>query len=141
MNRLAQPKHTAWLGTGVLVTSRPSRTRRQSFRCAVQGLRDAWGSEPNLRLQAFASAAVTAGGLLVGLSTPEWLWMTVAVGLVFFTELLNTAIEKLVDLTVGLRPDPLARQVKDVAAGLVLMSCLVAAIIGCLTLLPHLIRR
>jgi diacylglycerol kinase len=54
---------------------------------------------------------------------------------------MNTAIEQTVDLVVGSRQDPLARQVKDVAAGFVLVAAMIAAVIGTLTLVPHLIVR
>ena len=112
-----------------------------AFRCAIRGLADAWRSQPNLRLHAYAGTAVVAAGILCRLSTVEWLWITLAVGLVVFAELMNTAIEQSVDLVVGLRPDPLARQVKDIAAGCVLVAAVLAAIIGGLTFLPHVLAR
>src|SRR3989338_10270277 len=52
-NRLVSYYSTALKGTGLLVTSRriPRRTRMHSLRDALRGLQDAWGSQPNLRLQ------------------------------------------------------------------------------------------
>jgi diacylglycerol kinase (ATP) len=50
---------------------------------------------------------------------------------------MNTAIEQTIDLAVGLAPDPLARQVKDIAAGCVLVAAVMAAVIGVLTFLSH----
>lgn len=95
-------------------------------------------------------------GVWARLPLLEWLWVSFAIGLVIFTELMNTAIEQTVDLVVGLRPacaaqlgtplgaagrpDPLARSVKDVAAGCVLFASLIAALIGCFILGPHLLR-
>jgi undecaprenol kinase len=55
-------------------------------------------------------------------------------------ELLNTAIERLVDLTVGELVDPLARTVKDISAGFVFATCLLAVAIGCFVFLPQLLR-
>ena len=113
------------------------RGRWQAIRCALQGLREAWWSQPNLRLHVMIGGAVTATGLLCRLSLTEWLWVSFAIGLVIFAELMNTAIEQTVDLVVGLHPDPLARQVKDIAAGCVLVAACLAAVIGGLTFLPH----
>jgi len=73
------------------------------------------------------------------LSLREWTWIVVAAGFVLMAELMNTAIERVVDLAVGLRPDPLARQTKDLAAGFVLVASASAAIIGLLIFVPHLV--
>ena len=123
----------------MFVTARPWRpsTRRHVLRRAVQGLRDAWTSQPNLRLHAYVGVCVIALGVWFRLALIEWLWITFAIGLVIFAELMKTAIEQTVDLVVGLSPDPLARQVKDVAVGCVLAAAILAVVIVALTLGPH----
>ena len=141
-NRVSAYYTTALKGTAMLFTSRRAqpRTRRQSFRDAFQGLRDAWGSQPNLRLQVGISLGVIVLGMVVALSLLEWLWVSFAIGLVIFAELMNTAIEQTVDLAVGLAPDSLARQVKDIAAGCVLIAAALAVTIGAFTFTPHLVQ-
>ena len=125
----------------IIRASRPLRWRRVG--CALgeawQGLEGAWRSEPNLRLHAAVSAVVAAGGLLLRFSQHEWLALTLAMGLVIVAELINTVIERTVDLVVGLAPDPLARQIKDLAAGSVLVATLIATLIGLLVLGPRLL--
>ena len=116
---------------------RRRRSLTRSVQCALRGLLDAWESQPNLRMHVYFGSWVVALGVWSRLVLNEWLWITFAIGLVIFAELMNTAIEQTVDLVVGLRPDPMARQVKDVAAGCVLVASLLAAAIGCLTFLPH----
>lgn len=141
-NRIT-PLLTPMKSTGILVTAKPhkARTRRQAVRFALQGLWETWISEPNFRLHiCFGTAAITLG-LWVKLSMAEWLWISFAIGLVIFAELMNTAIEQTVDLVVGLRPDPLARRVKDVSASCVLVAAVLAVVIGSLTFLPHLMIR
>ena len=118
-----------------------ARTRWQAIRCALHGLREAWQTQVNLRFHVRAGVGVVLAGCWMRLSPTEWLWLSFAIGLVIFAELMNTAIEQTVDLVVGLRPDPLARRVKDVAAGCVLASAILAATIGALTFLPHLLYR
>lgn len=138
-NRLPESSPTVLKGTGIRVTSRPYRARRQSFRFALEGLWDAWKTQPNFRLHVYAGTCITVLGWWVRLSIPEWLWVSFAIGLVIFAELMNTAIEQTVDLVVGLRPDPLARRVKDLSAGCVLIAAILAAVIGMLTFLPYLV--
>ena len=120
---------------------RGRRSMVRAVSCALRGLLDAWRTEPNLRLHVYFGTWIVVFGAWLRLSSSEWLWITFAIGLVIFAELMNTAIEQTVDLVVGLRPDPMARQVKDVAAGCVLVASLIAAIIGCLTFLPHVLPR
>ena len=116
-----------------------TRTRAHSLRCALRGLRDAWATQPNLRIHVFVGAGAIALSAWLRLSLLEWLWVSFAVGLVIFAELMNTALEQTVDLVMGLRPDPFARQVKDIAAGFVLVAAVIAAVIGIFTLGPHLL--
>ena len=141
MNRLSSSLPTLD-HTPILIDEQPlrSRTRAQAFRDAFNGLREAWQTQPNLRMHGYAGCCAIALGVLLRLSLVEWLWISFAIGLVVFAELMNTAIEQTVDLVVGLHPDPLARQVKDVAAGCVLVACLIAVVIGGLTFIPHVLR-
>jgi len=135
---------TALKGTAIWVTARRShraRSRWHAVRYALRGLRDAWLTQPNLRIQTVVGVSAVILGLWVHLGLTEWLWISVAIGLVLFAELMNTAIEQTVDLVVGLRSDPLARQVKDIAASFVLVTAVTAVAIGCFTFLPHLVAR
>ena len=61
------------------------------------------------------------------------------IGVVIAAELFNTAIEKLVDL-VSPQQHPVAGQVKDIAAGAVLVCAATAAIIGLIVFIPYLTR-
>ena len=117
------------------------RSTRRAFAVAIRGLWEVWMREPHLRLHTYAAACVIAAGHWCRLSRMEWLWIAFAIGLVLFAEVMNTAIERTVDLAVGLRPDPLARHVKDVAAGCVLIAVSIAVIIGLATFLPHALAR
>lgn len=115
------------------------RSRLESLRHALRGLRKAWRTQPNLRLQASAGSLVVMLGWWCGLTRVEWLWVSFAVGLVLFAELMNTAIEGTVDFVVRGRYDPHARRVKDASAGFVLTAAALAAVIGAFTFLPRLL--
>ena len=124
----------------VMPQRHPHPWRVRSFRlalgCAVRGLTEAWHTQRNLRCHAYAGAGVVVAGAWLRLAAIEWLWVSFAIGLVIFAELMNTAIEQTVDLAVGLSPDPQARHIKDLAAGCVLVAAIVAVVIGVLTLGP-----
>jgi len=86
-------------------------------------------------------AAILAAGLVgwyVELSPAEWTCIVLAIGLVLVTELLNTAIELLVDL-VSPGFNAQAGKIKDVAAGAVLVAAVIAVIAGSIIIIPKLI--
>lgn len=78
------------------------------------------------------------GGFHFQITSTEWCIVLICFGLVLAAEAFNTAIERLVNLV---SPDyhPIAGDVKDVAAGAVLICAIFAAIIGCIIFLPYLI--
>ena len=77
-------------------------------------------------------------GFILKISEMEWVMIVFAIGLVIVTEALNTAFEIDIDLTSPTF-HPYARDTKDVAAGAVLISVLVAGIIGLIIFLPKII--
>jgi diacylglycerol kinase len=85
----------------------------------------------------FALLAVYLGFTLK-ISSIEWIAVVFVIGLVVTTEALNTAFEIDIDLTSPVY-HPYARDTKDVAAGAVLISVLVAGIVGLIVFLPKII--
>lgn len=106
----------------------------RSFRYAMEGLVTAV-QEQNFRFHLVSAVIVLMAGLLTGLSIVEWCIITLVIAFVIGTELINTAIERVVDLA---SPEihPFAKQAKDVAAGAVLVFALASVIIGLLIFLP-----
>ncbi len=74
-------------------------------------------------------------GFVLHISSIEWVMVVFSIGLVIITEALNTAFEIDIDLTSPTY-HPYARDTKDVAAGAVLISAVVAGIIGLIIFLP-----
>jgi diacylglycerol kinase (ATP) len=104
----------------------PRRDWLKSIRYALQGLSYAWRTERNFRLEVLlASVALTVTRLLNADLVPVLL----CCALVLSLELVNTALEALVDL-VSPTFHPLARVVKDVAAGAVLIAGLLSVAVG-----------
>ncbi|MFC4808236.1 diacylglycerol kinase family protein [Paenibacillus sp. GCM10023250] len=110
----------------------------RSVAYAWAGVRAAVRTEANMRLHLAAVALVNAAGWLAGLSRPEWLAIVIAQGAVLAAELLNTAVERVVDL-VSPDPHPLAKAAKDAAAGAVLVTAVMALIVGLIVFGPHIV--
>ena len=109
----------------------------QRFLNAFRGARVFWSATNNLFAWVSVLGILLAivFGLYFHISTTEWLFVFLAIGLVFIAEMFNTAIEIDIDLT---SPEyhPYARDTKDVAAAAVVFSVFVAGIIGLVIFLP-----
>lgn len=109
----------------------------RSFGYAWKGIRSCIGKEQNLSFHFIVAAIVIIAGLFFGISPTEWTIIILCIGLVIAMELLNTAIEKLVDM-ISPKRHPIAGQIKDIAAGAVLICAVTAAIIGIIIFAPYL---
>lgn len=111
-----------------------------SFRFAGAGLWDVLRTERNFRIHLCVAGAVIAMGLWLGVSRQEWVGLLLCIGFVLLAEVFNTAAELLVDLASPTY-HPLAKRVKDLAAGAVLLAAMIAVIVGLLLLGPPLLQR
>ena len=111
----------------------------RSFGYAWQGIRCCIGKEQNLSFHLIATIIVVIAGLYLNITKNEWLGIILCIGLVISAELFNTAVEKLVDF-VSPQQHPLAGQVKDIAAGAVLVCALAAIVVGLIIFVPYLTR-
>ncbi len=110
----------------------------QSLKNALTGLKTAVLAERNMRTHLLFTGLALLAGSFFQLRPAEWLWILSAVFLVLICELLNTAIETIVDLIVGDRIHPLARDAKDIGAAIVIMASLFAVIVGLIIFGPKL---
>ena len=111
----------------------------RSFGYAWQGIRGCIGKEQNLSFHLITSLAVIIAGIGFDISRNEWIAVILCIGLVIAAELFNTAIERLVDF-VSPQRHPIAGQVKDIAAGAVLVCALAAIAVGLIIFVPYLTR-
>lgn len=110
----------------------------RSFYHAFEGIVQTIKTERNIKIHLGFTALVILFGLLLRISTTEWMICLVLFGLVLSLELVNTAVEAAVDLVTAERR-PLAKKAKDASAGAVLISAVFAAIIGLWIFVPKLI--
>ena len=111
----------------------------KSFGYAFEGIWTGIRKERNMRIHCLAVILVTAAGTFFGLSAAEWCICLLLFGMVISLELVNTAVEAVVDLVTE-EKKPLAKIAKDTAAGAVLFTAVMAVIIGCIIFIPHLLE-
>lgn len=114
------------------------RARLNSFRYAFAGLRQFFTGQHNAIVHAVATVVLIVICLFVRPNATELLFLTLVTGLVWITELLNTAIEKLCDL-VSPGFNPKVKFIKDVAAAAVLVSAIVAVVTALIIFIPRLL--
>lgn len=73
---------------------------------------------------------------MLHISAGEWLWIVLAIGIVWYSEAVNTAIERLAD-AVTLEHDPKIKIAKDCAAAGVLIASMIALAIGLIIFVPR----
>ncbi|MDE3839650.1 diacylglycerol kinase [Bacillus methanolicus] len=111
----------------------------RSFVFAYEGIVSAIKNERNLKIHLVIAVGVIIAGFIFSLSALEWVAVIVAIGGMLSLELLNTAIERIVDLVTD-DFHPLAKQAKDAAAGAVLIYAVMSAIIGLIVFVPKILN-
>ena len=108
----------------------------KSFQYSASGLRYAYRNEQSMLIHLIVTMLVVFFGFYFKITLTEWLFCVTMFGFVMGAELLNTAIESVVDMAM---PDihPLAKIAKDTASAAVLVLSVVAFIVGAIIFFPH----
>ena len=123
---------------GKLHIVKKNKTFKDSFSHAYDGIIYALLRERNMHVHAVMAVLVMACGVLFDISYSEWLACLILIALVISTELINTAIEAVVDL-ITTEENKLAKVAKDTSAGAVLVVSVFAAFIGLVIFIPKLL--
>ncbi len=110
----------------------------RSFSCAFDGILVVIRGQRNFRIHLTFTLLVIIAGYAFGISAGEWCIILLAIGLVLAMEALNTAVEKLVDF-VSPEFHAKAGEVKDIAAGGVLITAIAAILVGLVIFIPKII--
>ena len=108
-----------------------------SVNCAIEGILYTVRTQKHMRYHFLAALVILIAALLLRVSPVEFMLLALAISFVLFAELLNTAIEVVVDM-ISPEFHPLAKAAKDVAAGAVLVAAFGTMIIGYLVLSKYL---
>ena len=101
----------------------------ESFNYAIEGLTSALQNEKHMKFHILSAILIVILAILTNASKVEILLVSISVAFVIITELINTAVEALVDL-ISPERHPLAKLAKDVAAGAVLVAAINAICVG-----------
>jgi len=110
----------------------------KSFAFALHGIKQCFVSEPNFRIHfGFAFIAIAAA-VFFQVTIAEWIAVGFCIAFVMVMEMMNTAIEKFCDVV---HPDihPEIKNVKDIAAGAVLLAAVFSVVTGLIIFIPKII--
>ena len=113
-----------------------NRELMSSLDFAVSGLITAFKEERNMRKHAVSAILVILAGLVFQVSVTEWLFLLLSISLVVAVEIVNSAIENVVDLASDYHFSMLAKNAKDMAAGAVLFVSGFALLTGLIIFVP-----
>ena len=111
--------------------------RLKSLKFALLGAYKLMTTEHSIMVQVSLGILMSIAGYYFEISKTEWLFQTLAIGLVLSIEGLNTAVEKIADF---IHPEYHERIgfIKDIAAGAVFFAAMTAIAIGCIIYFPYL---
>ena len=109
-----------------------------SLEFALTGIFTAFKEEKNMRSHVLSALAAIIAGLIFRISETEWLFLLLSIFLVIAFEIMNSAVENVVDLASDYHFSMRAKNAKDMAAGAVLVVSGFAVITGLIIFLPKL---
>ena len=109
-----------------------------SLEFALTGIFTAFKEEKNMRSHVLSAVAAIIAGLIFRISATEWLFLLLSIILVIAFEIMNSAVENVVDLASDYHFSMRAKNAKDMAAGAVLVVSGFAVITGLIIFLPKL---
>lgn len=112
--------------------------RLRSIRFAMRGMFLLIKTEDSIKVQIFVALLATGAGIYFNISTIEWMFQVVVIGLVLVAESLNTAVEKVSDFV---HPDYHKKIgfIKDISAGAASFAAIISLIVAGFIYLPKII--
>lgn len=107
----------------------------KSFKYAVNGLKILVAEEHNSRIHIFFMLLAISCGFIFKISIGEWIILFLLFGIVFLTELINSAIENLCNY-LTLENNISIGKIKDLCAAAVLVSAITSFVVGCIIFVP-----
>lgn len=115
--------------------AKPKYPLMKSFSFACQGILESVRTERNIQIHVVLTVVIITFGWYFSLNGMEWLFILAAIAGTIALELVNSAIERVVDLVTD-QIHPLAKQAKDIAAGAVFIYAIFSVIVGLIIFLP-----
>jgi len=102
----------------------------ESFNAAIEGFFYVIKTQRNMRIHFLFAIFILLLGIFLNFTTTEMMILGLTIALVLASEMINTAVELIVDIIVKMEFHPIAGIIKDVSAGAVLLTAISAAIVG-----------
>lgn len=112
---------------------------KNPFKFAISGWKQALKTELNLKIDIIVAIIIIVLGIVLKISINELIICIALIGCVISAELMNTAIETVVDMYTREKND-MAKKAKDISAGAVLLIAIISAIIGAIIFIPKIIN-
>ena len=107
-----------------------SKSFLTSISSAFFGIRAVARRERNFRIQIFIAIVTVSACIFFQVNTQLFMMVAFAIFFVLAMELVNTAVEAVIDLVCKNNPHPLAKLAKDATAGAVLLASFFAIVVG-----------
>ena len=114
------------------------KNRIKSFKYAIKGIFHAFKYEKNIWIESVCAVAIIIAGFVFKINTIEWIAIVFCIGIVFACEIINTAIEAIVNF-ISPEYHKKAGLIKDLAAGAVLIVAIMSVVIAAIIFVPKLI--
>jgi diacylglycerol kinase (ATP) len=102
----------------------------ESFNAAIEGFFYVIKTQRNMRIHFLLGIFILLLGIFLNFTPQEMMTLILTIALVLSAEMINTAVELIVDIIVKMEFHPIARIIKDVSAGAVLLTAIAATIVG-----------
>lgn len=112
-----------------------SHSRASSFGFAIKGIQKFFQEEPNARIHLLITVAVFIAAAYLRVSRTEFALLVIVMGMVWVSEIFNTAIERIMDFIYP-DHDEKIETIKDLSAAAVLVSAIIAAAVGLIVFIP-----
>ncbi|MFZ3588194.1 diacylglycerol kinase family protein [Bacillus sp. DJP31] len=112
----------------------------RSFGYAWEGILHAYSTEQNIRIHTLIGILVCIVAFFLDVTSTEWMIIFILIAGMISLELLNTAIERTIDLVTKKEYHPLAKQAKDLSAAAVFIFAIVSVMIGLIIFMNKIVR-
>lgn len=108
----------------------------KSIGCAYRGIKHMLVHEPSYLIQNIIAIMVIGLAIYLGITGVEWLLIIIVIGVVIAFEIFNSTIERILDF-IHPEEHPEIKIIKDISAAAVLVTALIAIIIGLIIFIPY----
>ena len=122
-----------------MISKKKKNSVKKSFHCAVRGLDYVIKNERNFRIEIIAAVVIIFLAIVFNIKIWEFVVVVFSITWILVIELVNTVVERVVDILEP-RVHPYARLIKDIMAGVVLISVFMSIFVGGLIFIPYIFK-